>query len=178
MNADAMSRADTRPYKQIPDSRDFHYVRALLKSYQGTPRDAIVDFETSLSERKFNDESATRYGLVAALLRDKQIPRALKELQVLEKSAQPHPMIEAMAGQVLSESGQRDAAIKRYQAALQRYPNHMQLVYDYPDALIETGQHPQAIQFIEGQLVRFPNDARLHQLAAKLHGEAALHRHA
>jgi beta-barrel assembly-enhancing protease len=39
--ADAMSRAETRPYKQVPDSRDFHYVRALLKSYQGTARDAI-----------------------------------------------------------------------------------------------------------------------------------------
>ena len=165
--ADAMARAEARPYKQVPDSRDFHLVRALLKSYQGTPRDAIVDFESSLAERKFNDEAATRYGYVAALLRDKQMPRALKELAELEKSSQPHPMIEAMAGQVLSQSGQRDAAIKRYQAALQRYPNHMQLVYDYPDALIETGQHALAVQFIETQLQRFPTDARLHQYAAK-----------
>ena len=54
--ADAMARADARPYKQVPDSRDFHFVRALLKSYQGTSRDAIVDFESSLAERKFNDE--------------------------------------------------------------------------------------------------------------------------
>ena len=165
--ADAMSRAASRPYKQVPDSRDFHFVRALLKSYQGTSRDAIVDFETSLSERKFNDETATRYGLVAALLRDKQLPRALKELQSLEKTAKPHPMIEAIAGQVLSQAGQRDVAIKRYQSALQRYPNHMQLVYDYPEALIETGQHGPAVQFIESQLQRFPNDGRLHQLAAK-----------
>lgn len=165
--ADAMSRADGRPYRQVQDSRDFHFVRALLKSYQGTSRDAIIDFETSLAERKFNDETATRYGLVAALLRDKQLPRALKELQALEKSAKPHPMIEAIAGQVLSQSGQRDAAIKRYQAALQRYPNHMQLVYDYPEALIDTGQHAPAVQFIESQLQRFANDGRLHQLAAK-----------
>lgn len=165
--ADATNRAETRPYHQVPDSRDFHFVRALLKSYQGTARDAITDFETNLAERKFNDESATRYGLVASLLRDKQMPRAMKELALLEKTAAPHPMIEAMAGQVLFQAGQRDAAIKRYQTALQRYPNHMQLVYDYPDALIETGQHAAAVQYIEGQLLRLPNDGRLHQLAAK-----------
>jgi beta-barrel assembly-enhancing protease len=165
--ADATNRAETKPYRQVPDSRDFHFVRALLKSYQGTAQDAIIDFETSLAERKFNDESATRYGLVAALLRDKQLGRAVKELAVLERTAAPHAMIEAMAGQVLSQAGQRDIAIKRYQAALQRYPNHLQLVYDYPDALIETRQHAAAIEFIEGQLQRFPNDGRLHQLAAK-----------
>ena len=169
--ADAMSRAEARPYKQVPDSRDFHMVRALLKSYQGTSRDAIIDLESSLSERKYNDETATRYGLVAALLRDNQLPRATKELQALEKSAKPHPMIEAMAGQVLSKSGQRDVALKRYQTALQRYPNHMQLVYDYPELLIEMGQHAPAATFIESQLQRFPNDMRLHRLVAKSYAE-------
>ena len=165
--ADTANRAETMPYRQVPESRDFHFVRALLKSYLGTPKDAIIDFETSLAERKFNDESATRYGLVASLLRDKQLGRAVKELAALERTAAPNAMIEAMAGQVLSQAGQRDVAIKRYQAALQRYPNHLQLVYDYPDALIETGQYAAAIQFVEGQLQRFPNDGRLHQLAAK-----------
>ena len=171
--AEAINRAETRPYRQITDSRDFHFVRALLKSYQGTTaKDAILDFETSLAERKFNDEAATRYGLVAALLRDKQFAKASQQLAILEKSTGPHPMIEAIAGQVLAQSGNRPAAIKRYQAALQRYPNHMQLVYDYPDALLETGQNALATQFIESQLVRFPNDGRLHRLAAK--GFAAL----
>ena len=43
----------------------------------------------------------------------------------------------------------------------------MQLVYDYPEALIDSGQHAAAVQFLEGQLQRFPNDGKLHQLAAK-----------
>lgn len=165
--ADAVSRSESKPYRQVPDSRDFNFVRALVRSYSGTAKDAITFFESSLAEKKYNDEAATRYGLVAALLRDKQLPRAAKELAVLEKTAAPHAMIEAMAGQVLSQSGQREQAIKRYQAALQRYPNHMQLVYDYPDALIETGQNAAAAQFLEGQLQQFPHDGRLHQLAAK-----------
>src|SRR5205823_1924431 len=75
--ADALNRADTRPYRQVADSREFHFVRALVKSYQGAAaRDAITDFEASLAERKYNDEAATSYGLVAALLGDKQLPKA------------------------------------------------------------------------------------------------------
>ena len=38
--AEAQSRAYGRPYRQVPDSPDFQLVRALLRSYQGTPREA------------------------------------------------------------------------------------------------------------------------------------------
>jgi predicted Zn-dependent protease len=34
--AEAQARAQGRPYRQVPDSLDFHLVRALLKSYTGT----------------------------------------------------------------------------------------------------------------------------------------------
>ena len=33
--AEAQSRAYGKPYRQVPDSLDFHLVRALLRSYQG-----------------------------------------------------------------------------------------------------------------------------------------------
>ena len=44
-------------------------------------------------------------------------------------------MIDAMAGHVYMESGDVRPAIARFEAALARYPNKMQLVYDYPEAL-------------------------------------------
>ena len=36
--AEAQSRAQGMPYRQVPDSLDFHLVRALLRSYQGDRR--------------------------------------------------------------------------------------------------------------------------------------------
>ena len=73
----------------------------------------VAWFDNALAERKYNNEIAARYGLVASLLRDRKIPRAKTELAALEKIAPPHPMIEAMAGHVLLERRRRRAAPSR-----------------------------------------------------------------
>ena len=165
--AEAQARAFAKPFRQVPDSLDFQMVRALLKSYEGTPRDAVLFFKDAIAERKFNSEVAAHYGLVAALLRAQDFKGAQAELAELEKSAPPHPMIEGVAGQVLTQSGQLKAAIARYQTALVRYPRKMQLVYDYPDALLKDNQAAKAAGFVSEQLQRFPSDGPLHQLAAR-----------
>ncbi len=165
--AEAQARAQGRSYRQVADSLDFHMVRALLKSYQSEPREAVAYFDEALASRKFNSEVAARYGLVAALLRAKQVQRGLAELQALEKIAPPHPMIEAIAGHTLMEAGQLDAAIRRFEAALARYPNKMQLVYDYPEALLKAGRAVDAAAFSERELARFPNAGPLHLIAAR-----------
>ena len=165
--AEAQARAYTKPFRQVPDSLDFQMVRALLKSYEGSPRDAVFFFRDALAERKFNSEIAARYGLVASLLRAQDLKTAQTELAALEKIAPPHPMIEGIAGQILMQSGQLKPAIARYQAALARYPSKMQLVYDYPEALLKDDQPSKAATYVAEQLQRFPRDGPLHQLAAR-----------
>jgi beta-barrel assembly-enhancing protease len=165
--ADAQARAEGRPFRQVKDSLDFSMVRALVRSYQGTPREAIAFFENAIAEKKYNDATAARYGLIASLLRAEDFKRALTELAALEKTAPPHPMIEGMAGQVLMQSGQLSAAINRYQAALARYPAKMQLVYDYPEALLKNNQPAKAAAFVSEQLQHYASDGPLHLLAAR-----------
>jgi predicted Zn-dependent protease len=179
--AEAESRAANQPYRQIPDSLDFHMVRALIRSYMGTDREAVAYFDAAIAERKYNSEVATRYGLVASLLRAKSYARAKAELARLEKMAPAHPMIDAMAGHVLMESGDLAGAIARFESALASYPNKLQLVYDYPDALLKAKRARDAATFIERQLVRFPGDGRLHRLAAQAYADLGArmqqHRH-
>ena len=165
--AEAQARSQGLPYRQVTDTLDFHLVRALLKSYQGDPREQVNAFEVALREKKYNSEIAERYGLVAALLRNKEIARAKTELAALEKTAPVHPMLEAMAGNVLMADGDYTAAAARFAAALQRYPNKMQLVYDYPESLIKAGRPAEASAFAERELLRFPEDGPLHQTAAR-----------
>ncbi len=160
----------TSPYRQVPDSLEFH-LRALLKSYQARAREQVTVFEDALRQKKYNNEIAERYGLVAALLRAKETARAKTELAALEKIAPPNAMIEAMAGNVLMGAGEYDAAAKRFEAALVRYPNKMQLVYDYPESLIKGGKPAAASAFVEQQLTRFPDDGLLHQIAARAYAE-------
>jgi beta-barrel assembly-enhancing protease len=165
--AEAQARAFTKPFHQVPDSLDFQMVRALLKSYEGTPREAVEYFRDAIAEHKYNNEVAVHYGLVASLLRAEQFKKAVAELQTLEKTAPPHPMIDAMAGQVLMQAGQLKAAIARYESALVHYPRKMQLVYDYPEALLKDNQPAKAAAFLDDQLQRFPSDGPLHQLTAR-----------
>ena len=165
--AEAQTRAQGKPFRQVKDSLDFNMVRALVRSYQGTPRDAILFFESAIAEKKYNDAVAARYGLVASLLRAENYKRALTELTALERIAPPHPMVEAMAAQVLMQAGQLPEAIARYESALARYPAKMQLVYDYPEALLKNNQPDKAARFATEQLQHYPNDGQLHLVAAR-----------
>jgi predicted Zn-dependent protease len=169
--AEAQARTQGKPYRQIGDSLDFQMVRALLRSYEGEATSAVAWFDEALRERKYNSEVAARYGLVASLLRAKDYARAKSELATLEKIAPPNPMVEAIAGHVLMDSGDLDAAIARFSAALVRYPNKMQLVYDYPDALMKAGRPRDAVAFLERELVRFPDNGPLHRSAARAYAD-------
>ncbi|HTI63984.1 MAG TPA: M48 family metalloprotease [Gemmatimonadaceae bacterium] len=179
--AEAQARAYGHPYRQVVDSLDFHLVRALIRSYQGEPRDAVKWFDTALAEHKFNNAIAAQYGLVASLLRTNDFARAKKELAKLEKVAPAHPMIDAIAGHVLLEAGDVDGAVKRFEAGVARYPNKMQLVYDYPEALLKAGRNGDAAKFVEQQLTRFPDDGPLQLLAARAYAaqnrQMLAHRH-
>jgi predicted Zn-dependent protease len=190
--AEAQARAAGKPFRQVKDSLEFQMVRALLRSYEGTPREAIAFFEDALAQKRYNDPIAARYGLVASLLRAQDFKRAQAELALLEGTSPAakmdvkdghwsgtglaptppvsNPMIDAMAGQVLMQSGQLSAAIARYQAALTKYPGSRQLIYDYPEALLKDKQAAKAAAFLDTQLQRYPNDGPLQQLAAKAYG--------
>jgi predicted Zn-dependent protease len=168
--AEAQTRAQSASYRQVNDSLDFHLVRALLRSYTGADREAVAYFEKALEDRKYNNPVATRYGLVAALLRAKDYPRAKRELAQLEKEAPPHPMIDAMAGHVLLEAGDVGAAVTRFERALAKYPNKMQLVYDYPQALEKANRAADAARFVDQELQRFPTNGPLNRIAARVYG--------
>lgn len=165
--AEAKARAASVPYRQVPDSLDYDLVRALLRSYQGSPHDAVKYFDDAIAQKRYSNVVAAHYGLVAALLRTHDSGRMKSELAKLEKIAPPHPMIDAIAGHVMLETGNLAGAIARFKAGVERYPNKMQMVYDYPDALLKAGRNAEAAKFVEGQLDRFPNDGPLQLIAAK-----------
>lgn len=60
-----------------------------------------------------------------------------------------------------------EASRTRYEAALSRFPEHLQLVHDYPRVLLMLRQYADAASFTEECLHRRPDDETLHQLAAE-----------
>ena len=195
--ADIQNRTQNMPYRQVLDSPDFQLVRAKLRALQGKPKDAVRYFESSIRDKRYNNEVAERYGLINALLRDRSYVRADKELALLYESSRADrlieilenhrlgsaiqienkvshssPMIETLAARVKLSMGQSAEALDIYRASLRIYPQHRALTYDYADALLRSHSAEAALKFINQQLLFTPNDVRLYNLQAQ--GYAAL----
>jgi predicted Zn-dependent protease len=172
--ADIQSRAQSLPYRQVPDSLEFQLIRAKLRASFDAPREALTFFEESLSERKFLSEEASRYGMVVSLLRANNLARARKELQALRKLGRASPVIETLACQVLVSGGEHAAAKACYLQALKTYPNYRALVYDYAETLLQQRQPELALKLVEDRLQYVKEDHRLYLLQAR--SNAALNR--
>ena len=83
--ADAQARAANQPYRQHPDSTEYHLVRAKLRAEAGEARDAVTHFRAAVRDRRFANEPAASYGLVVALLRANQPREAAAELARLQR---------------------------------------------------------------------------------------------
>ncbi len=165
--ADMQNRAQNLPYRQVPDSLEFQLMRAKLKATQDGPRESVAFFEESLRERKYLSEAASRYGLVAALIRAKAYARAGKELQALRKVVRSSPIIDTLAAQLYRAAGDYEAALRTYREALKNYPGYRALVYDYADALLRNRQPAEALELVESRLQYTLSDYRLYQLQAQ-----------
>jgi beta-barrel assembly-enhancing protease len=155
------------PTRLAKESSDYHYVRALLRSYVGDEATAVTHFKSALVDRKFSTEASARYGLAAAYLRARDFSNAKNEIATLTKSGVKHPMIAALMGQALLQNDEFSAAAVFLETAVKTYPNHTQLHYDFPDALIRSKQPKRALEAIQASLAKRTDDVTLLGLAAR-----------
>ena len=172
--ADMQNRTESLGYRQVPDSLEFQLIRAKLRAQLDTPHDAIAFFEQSLAERKFLSEAASRYGLVAALVRARQFTRARAELEALRQLTPPHPIVATLACNLAVEARGPERALPCFREALKSYPSYRALVYAYANALLESNRPTEALRLVEARLQLITDDYRLYLLQAR--GYAGLNR--
>src|SRR5258708_35426401 len=165
--ADVQSRIEGVPFRQVPDSLEFHLVRARLSALEGNSRVAVTNFGDLLSGRKFTSEAAARYGLVVALLRAGDFPRARKELRAFQSLKAKSPMIDALAAQTLIGSGELEKGLAAYRDGLRAHPGRRALVYGYANALLDATRAAEAVDFLSGRLETRTPDARLYELQSR-----------
>lgn len=164
--ADVQGRIYDLPYRQVPDSLDFHLVRAKLRAMQKEPRDAVAYFDDLVAERKFANETAARYGLVVALLRARDHARAAKEIKALPQAVDSHPMLASLQGRVLAAAGKSHQAIDWYRKQIVNFPNQRALVYALAQALLDAKRPAEANTVIDARLQQDPDDGRLYEMQA------------
>ena len=173
--ADIENRVNKQPYRLIPDSLDFQLVRAKLIAAQKSAPDAIAYFSNALGAQQFGNPIAQRYGLVSALLRNNEIERATQELALLRKQAQSsqansrNAILETLAGQVKRAAKNEPQTLAFYRTAVQNFPQHRALIYDYVDLLLQNNQAATAVKLLAEQLTRHPADTTLYGLQARSH---------
>lgn len=165
--ADIQNRVQNLPYRQVSDSLEFQLLRAKVRASQDSPRDAVAYFADTLKDKRYVSEAAQRYGLAIALMHAKDYAQADREVARLRKLVPSNALIETLAGQVKVASGQLPAALDFYRTALQTFPHHRALVYDYADALLAGRQPEPALKLVTGQLQTYPDDPQLYQLQAR-----------
>jgi predicted Zn-dependent protease len=165
--ADAENRADKLPYRQHLDSLEFFLVKAKLRVERGDARDELAYFQGLVRDRRYANETAARYGLVAAMLRAERPREAATQLTALRATHGESPMIETLAARVELALGNRDGALATLKNALARYPNSRPIVYAYVDALHDAHRYQDALEVLAEPLRRYPDNERLRVLQAK-----------
>jgi len=164
---DMQNREQSLPYRQVRDSNEFLLVRAKLRAMQGVPAEAVKDFSTLLSEKKYGSAAAAHYGYAYALLRSRDWAGAEREIL----AARQLKISAAMLDRLLAEArlGQGDVAggLAIYRDAMVRFPLNMALIYGNGSALINSRHFEEAQRFSEQQLQNYPDDVRLHKMRAE-----------
>jgi predicted Zn-dependent protease len=166
--ADAQNRVAGLPYKQHPDSAEFHFVRAKLRSETGDPQDTVTLFERMVSEKRYANEAAARYGLVSALLRARRAPAAAAEMAKLRAATGASgPMVDALEARVRQANNDVGGAEKVLAQARARYPASRPLLYAQAEVLQDASRHEQAIAILNEAVRNFPGDPRLRALQSR-----------
>ncbi|MCX8145956.1 MAG: M48 family metalloprotease [Azovibrio sp.] len=167
--SDMQNREVAAPYRQVPDSLDFHLVRARLQAMRGTPAEAERYFRTLLAEQKAARVEAAQYGLAVALARQKHWREAEQVLAELRGARVAAPMIERLYAEARVNRGDVTGGLALLKESVGRFPDAIALVYGYAELLLQAGRPDEAQRFLDQQLQRRPQDDRLYLLLAKAH---------
>jgi predicted Zn-dependent protease len=165
--SDMANRAQQRPYRQVADSLEFQLVRAKLKADSGAAADAVVSFQSQVSEKKYASAAAAYYGLARAQLRARNFTAAQTALEELRRLKVASPMVETLAGEIKEAQGDTKAALHIYREARPRYPRHLALTYALVETLLADKQLDEALGITSAELQNHPSDQALHGLQAK-----------
>ena len=169
--ADARGRAGTYPYRQYPDSLEYHLLRTTLKGDQfENPQQAVVFFRGTIKERRFRNEEAERYGYARALIADKQYQAASQQIDLLLRKRPEHIAYIALQALLLKEQGDPEQALQVHTDGLELYPGSYPLTIYCTELLLIQGQADAALKLLESQIRGMPGEARLYKLSARAAG--------
>nr|VFJ68088.1 MAG: Putative Zn-dependent protease, contains TPR repeats [Candidatus Kentron sp. FW] len=184
--ADSRNRAEQYPYRQYSDSLAYHLVRShLTVMMKKDPKESVKYFDDALRSGKYRNRTATRYGLVLALMAASDWKRARMEIDKLLKSNPDHVVFRARLADIELTNGRISDAIRIYADTLLLYPGHELLMSGYARALLEGNKPEKVVTLLDRHKEKSNRNSVLQKLLAeaftkmgnKMGADAALAEH-
>ncbi len=171
--AESNARADEYPYKQVPDSAEFHRVRAKLRaSERGNVATIVEIFKENLAQGKYRNVHAERYGYTLALLRFKQYDAARNEIAKLLRQDPNSVAYRILQAEIEIAAEQYKRALGLYTTTAVRFPSNRPLQRYHAAALLKTGHAQEARVLLKQAVKDQPDDPTLQKMLATAAGEA------
>jgi beta-barrel assembly-enhancing protease len=171
--ADTMGRAATYPYKQYPDSKEYHLARTILREQKfNSAGQAVNFFGKTLAEGRYRNAQAQRYGLVRALMRARNYQEALKQVNLLLKKDPNRTHYLIAKAKIYRQTAKPKQALQVLKRGLKLNPGNYPLTTYYAETLLHNGQASKAERLLEKLIKKRPQDATLNKMAAMAAGKA------
>ena len=169
--SDISNRVKESRYRQIPDNPDFLYIKSKLRASNGTPQSAVDEFEGSIKDKRYMNESAERYGLAIAYMRKNDFVKARQEVEWLKTNAKKDVLIETLACKLEVATNQPAQALNLYLKALNIYPNYRALIYGLAELYLMTNEPEKSIRLINDKLNFYPDDSYFYELLSRAYAK-------
>lgn len=169
--SEAQGRAQGYPVRMRADSKDFLLMREKLRVTTLGGAEAERYYRAAIGSGRYLSAGAIQYGLAYALLAQSRTADATKAQAEATQLLPRHPALLQLDGDIRRQSGQLDAALAVYDAALLQFPSSQALWQAKIDTLLQARRRDDAAREIELALKRYPENAALWRLAARSYGE-------
>jgi predicted Zn-dependent protease len=171
--ADAMGRAETYPYKQYKDSKDYLLTYVTLRERKfNNPKQAIQFFSKTLKEGRYRNADAHRYGLTRALIRAHKYQDALKQVNLLLSKDRNNVHYLITKAEILNKTKQIKQALSILSKSLRIHSGNYPLTIHYANTLMHNGNASKAEKLLEKLIKIRPHDPTVYKLAAIAAGKA------
>ena len=171
--ADAQARAAAYPPRQRPDSLGYHLLRTNIRLVQFEDAQTAVNyFRQTLSDGRYRNKTAQRYGYVRSLIWARHYSKAKRELQILKKSHPDKVDFIILDAKLAEKSGNSSESISILKSGLDLYPGNNPLSLYYGRMLLDQQRPKKALQLLEEQLRNRSGSTQLYSLLARAAGDS------
>jgi len=171
--ADTRGRAETYPYRQVPDSQNYRLTKAKLRlsSKQNSLEDLVTYFQAQVDQGTAEQRAAMQYGLGLSYLKQQKFDPAEGIFLNLNKRYPKQVHYLTALAQVSVEKQDVATARNLYLKLEQQFPDNPDFKFEYIAILLKSNQAQQALQLLKLTNYKTQQHPRYYLLLAQSYGK-------